>query len=254
MQRGERPPGDQAEVVFSEAFVEQLGERTADEQHDVLAEVVRLRDDPAGKHPLQSPLAGWNTLDVLAGWNTLDVLAGHKRVVYKASIVDGTGLIEVLCLGPRTDNEISDMAVGLSDAGLLEPDEVTDLWDALAVLEIVEEEVGLDGWDFRPPPAPDGMVRAVVAANLLDERTARALSKKELEAAMAGGWGPEGPDPKAAITAALEEARKRSRRPRTFDADSVIAGRWADRCGAAMPRAGSRCIRRKGHPGAHRAR
>lgn len=245
MKRGERLPDDQAEVVFSDAILEQLGQLTADEQEDVLTEIVRLCDDPAGKHPLHTPLAGWNTLDVLGG---------HKRVVYKASVVDGTGLLEVLCIGPRSDNEVYDMAVALNDAGLLEPDEVTDLWDALAVLEIVEEEVGLDGWDYRPPPAPDGMVRAVVAANLLDEGTALALSKRELEAAMAGGWGPQGPDPRAAIIAALEEARKRSRRPKTFDADLVLSGRADDRCGADMPRAGTRCIRRKDHPGPHRAR
>src|SRR5690606_11375933 len=146
----------------------------------------------------------------LAGWNTLDVLGGHRRVVYKATVVDGTGLIEVLCLGPRSDNEVYDVAVGLRDAGLLDEDEVTDLWDALALLDVLEEDVGLDGWDYRPPPAPDGMVRAAVAAGLLDETTASALSKPELEAAMAQGWGASGPDPAAALIAALEQARKRS--------------------------------------------
>lgn len=245
MKRGERLPDDQAEVVCSDAVLEQLGDLTPNEREDVLTEAVRLCEAPAGKHPLHTPLAGWNTLDVLGG---------HKRLVYKASVVDGTGLIEVLCLGPRTDSEVYDMAVALMDAGLLSPDEVTDLWDALALLEIVEEEVGLDGWDYRPPPAPDGMVRSVVAANLLDERTALALSKKELEAAMAGGWGPDGPDPKAAVIAALEVARKRSRRPPTFDSGRILSGRNEERCGAGMPRAGSRCIRRKHHPGPHRAR
>jgi hypothetical protein len=245
VQRGGRLPGDQAEVVFSDELVEQVGELTGDEREGVLAEVVRLCDDPGGKHPLRTPLAGWNTLDVLGG---------HRRVVYKASVVDGTGLIEVLCLGPRSDNEVYDMAVGLRDAALLTEDEVTDLWDALAVLDVVEEDVGLDGWDFRPPPAPDGMIRAAVAAGLLDEATASALSKRELEAAMAEGWGAAGPDPAAALIAALEQARRRSRRLARYDSRQVVAQRFGPRCGADMPRAGTRCIRRAGHPGPHRAR
>jgi hypothetical protein len=246
VQRGGRLPDDQAEVVFSDAFVAQVGELTDDEREDVLAEVVRLCDDPGGKHPLRTPLAGWNTLDVGGG---------HRRAVFKASVIDGTGLIEVLCLGPRSDNEVYDMAVGLRDAGLLAEDEVTDLWDALALLEVLEEDVGLDGWDYRPPPAPDGMVRAAVAAGLLDEATAGVLSKPELEAAMAQGWGASGPDPTAAVIAALEEARKRSRRPAADpDPAQVVAVRFGARCGADMPRAGSRCIRRANHPGPHRAR
>lgn len=246
MQRGGRLPGDQAEVVFSDAFVEQVGDLTGDEQEELLVEVVRLCDDPGGRHPLRTPLAGWNTLDVLGG---------HRRVVYKASVVDGTGLIEVLCHGPRSDNEVYDMAVGLRDAGLLAPHEVTDLWDGLALLEILEEDVGLDGWDYRPPAAPEGMVRAAVEAGVLDEVTAGALSKPELEAALSRGWGADGPDPAAAIVAALEQARKRSRRPAADpDPARVVAERLGARCGVDMPRAGARCIRRSDHPGPHRSR
>lgn len=125
MRRGERFPDDQAEVAFCDAFVQQLGELTESERAHVLGDVVRLCDEPAGKHPLAAPLSGWNTLEVLSG---------HKRVVYKATVSAGTGLIEVLCVGPRSDNEV------------------------------VAEAVGLDGWDYQPPLAPVGMVRAVVAA------------------------------------------------------------------------------------------
>ncbi|MBK5223381.1 MAG: hypothetical protein JJE52_11005 [Acidimicrobiia bacterium] len=242
--RGGRFPDDQAESVFSDAFVEQLGSLSDDERLSVIAEVVRLCDDPAGKHPLHTPLAGWNTLDVLGG---------HRRVVYKASAPGDVGLVEVLCLGPRSDNEVYDMAVGLRDAGLLEPDEITDLWDALAVLDVIEEDVGLDGWDFRPPLPPEGMVRAAVAAGLLDGETASLLSQDELEAAMADGWGPAGADPVRAIIAALERARRR-RRVEPIDRAAILSGRRADRCEAVMPRAGTRCIRRRGHPGPHRSR
>lgn len=245
MRRSERFPDDQAEVVFCDAFVQQLGELTESQREHVLGDVVRLCDEPAGKHPLAAPLSGWNTLEVLSG---------HKRVVYKATVTAGTGLIEVLCVGPRSDNEVYDMAVGLADAGLLELDEITDLWDALAVLEVVAEAVGLDGWDFRPSPAPEGMVRAAVAAGLMPQSIAALLSKHELEAAMAGGWGAGGPDPHAALVAALEAARYRDRLRRVLDVREIVGSRMATRCGAVMPRAGARCIRRAGHPGPHRAR
>lgn len=243
MRRGGRFPENQAEVVFTDVLTEQLGQLREPDREAVLVDVVSLCDAPGGKHPLHAPLAGWNTLAVLGG---------RQRVVYKASVVRGTGLLEVLCLGPRSDDEIYDMATALVGSGLLEPDEITDLWDALAVLDVVAEDVGLDGWDYRPPAAPEGMIRAAVAAGLLDETTAGALSKPELEAALEHGWGPKGPDPRAALIAALERARGRAIPPPP-DHDDVLRNRTAPRCGALMPRAGSRCIRRSGHPGPHRS-
>jgi hypothetical protein len=246
VRRGDRFPEDQAEVVFSDVFVEQLGGLGTDaDREKVLAEIVNLCASPGGKHPLRAPLAGWNTVDVLA--------AGH-RVVYKASVVDGVGVIDVLCLGPRTDNEIYDMAEALDQSGLLSGEEATGLWDALAILEVLEEDVGLDGWDYSPPPAPDGLVRAVVAAGLLDQPTAESLSQPELLAAMEQGFGPTGPDPQAALIAALETARRRAGRPSAAQAAKVVKARRTERCGAVMPRASARCVRRLGHPGPHRSR
>lgn len=245
MRRGGRFPDDQAEIVFSDRVVEQLGDLTEAEALGVLEDLVGLCIDPAGKHPLNAPLAGWNTLSVLGG---------HARAVYKASVVGTSGLLEVLCLGPRSDSAVYDMGVALRDSGLLDASEITDLWDALAVLDVVAEDVGLDGWDYAPPPAPDGMVRAVVAQGLLDEEVARVLSADELQEAMAEGWGPDGPDPRRALIAALERARRRSGGAPEPDPVAVIARRTSPRCGVAMPRAGVACIRRAGHPGPHRAR
>jgi len=242
VRRAGRLPDDQAEVVFTDVFTEQLGQLGESQREDALVDVVGLCDAPGGKHPLHAPLAGWNTVAVLGG---------RQRVVYKASVAGGTGLIEVLCLGPRSDSEVYDMAGALVASGLLGADEITDLWDALAILDVVAEDVGLDGWDYRPPPAPDGMIRAAVAAGLLDEATAAALSKPELEAALEHGWSPEGPDPRAALVAALELARARATIP--ANPGAVTRARLAPRCSALMPRAGSRCIRRRGHPGPHRA-
>lgn len=242
MRRGQRLPDDQAEVVFSDVFVEQIAELHPDQQVEVLAAAVRLCEDPAGKHPLKPPLQGWNTEDVLAG---------ESRMIYRAGELDGVGVIDVLCLGPRSGNRIYDMAEGLVATGLLTDDEVTFLWEALAVLDVVAEDVGLDGWDFRPEPAPEGMRLAAIRAGLLAEEQASQLSKDEIEAAMAAGWADGTPDPRAALAAALERARERSREP--ADIEAVLSGRAEGRCGAAMPRAGASCIRKHGHPGPHRA-
>lgn len=243
MERGGRLPGDQAEIVFSDAFVEQLAELSTEQQEEVLATVVALCENPGGKHPLSAPLAGWNTVEVLQR---------NGRVVYKARDVEGTGLIEVLCIGPKSNDEVYDIALGLAATGVLTDDEVTQLWDALAILDVVAETVGIHGWDYAPPPAPPGMIRAVVAAGVLDQATAELLSKPEVEAALAEGWGEDGPDPEAAIAAVLELAR--SRLTSTPDPpDLMITQRRSPRCGAWMPRAQARCIRPADHPGAHRA-
>ncbi len=244
MRRGERFPADAAEIGLADVFVEQLVDLTAQQREDVLVDLVRLCDDPGGKHPLRAPLAGWNTLEVLGG---------HQRVVYRASIVDDVGLIEVLCLGPRTDSEVYDMAIGLRDAGLLSEEELTGLWDALAILDVVAEQVGLDGWDFVPEPAPEGMRRAAIASGLLDAETAALLSRDELEAAMSAGWGPHGPDPAAALVAALERARSRAVPMSDDEAATILSARARDRCGVILPRAQRPCVRRTGHPGPHRS-
>lgn len=237
-------PGDAAELALTDVVVEQLVDLTVAQREDVLVDLVRLCADPAGKHPLRAPLAGWNTLDVLEG---------RGRVVYRASIVDEVGLIEVLCLGPRSDSEVYDMAVALRDAGVLTEQELTELWDALAILDVVAEQVGLDGWDFLPAAAPEGMRRAAVASGLLGEDVAALLSRDEIEAAMAAGWGRHGPDPAAALVAALERARARAVPLTAEEAASVLSRRGEDRCGVTLPRAQRPCVRRAGHPGPHRS-
>lgn len=242
MRRGQRLPGDQAEIAFSDVFVEQVGSLHPDDRVEVLATMVALCNDPAGKHPLHAPLQGWNTEDVRHA---------EHRVVYRAGVVDGVGVVDVLCLGPRSGSQVYDMAVALTASGLLTDDEVIFLWDALAILDVIEEDVGLDGWDYQPPPAPEGMRLAAVRSGLLTAEQAAALSKDELEAAMTAGWSAGQPDPRAALVAALERARSRATAP--ADVEAVLAKRAADRCAVVLPRAQAPCIRRAGHPGPHRA-
>lgn len=243
MRSGERFPSDQAEVVFSDIFVEQLEDDLDRAQaEEVLSDVVRLGEDPAGSHPLHAPLTGWNTLEVLGR---------SRRVVYHARLLNGHPLIDVLCLGPRSNSEVYDVAEGLKDAGLLSEETFTQVWEALQLLDVTAADVGLDEWDFLPTPAPLGMQKAAVAAGVLPEDVTRLLSKDELEAAMEHGWASDGTvDPDKALNAALARNRLSSRP----DLPAILARRQEPRCNEFMPRAKQRCVRRAGHPGPHRAR
>lgn len=247
MKSGGRLPGDQAEIVFNDIFVEYLDTLTVSQRESVLAEVVALCADPVGTHPLSNR----HGKSQLAGWNTVEVLGREHRVVFGSRIEAGVGVIEVLCGGPRRGEAVYDMANMLVATGRLTTEEATQIWEAIELLDLVAESVGLDGWDYRPPDAPPGMVRAVVASGLLPPEIAAALSQSELEAAMESGWSDSGPDPASALAAAMRRARSGVD---GVDVTRVLSGRAADRCDAILPRAGVRCIRRKGHPGAHRAK
>jgi len=242
VKRGSHFPDDQAGVLFSDIFVEQLTELNINERRKVLSEIVALCQNPAGKHPFSR---------ALRGWNTLEVLDGNKRVIYRAGVIDSVALIEVLCLGPRSDQVVYDFAVALIESGLLTGEEATQLWDALALLEIVAESVGLDGWDFRPPPASDGLVKSAVAAGVLEEAVAKLLSQDEILAAMNASWSEAGP-PNMEVT--LEAALQRARFSVSYTARETLFEQSEKRCDLLMPRAKVRCIRKIGHPGPHRAK
>ncbi|MFF3222619.1 hypothetical protein ACFYV7_07465 [Nocardia suismassiliense] len=246
MRKGESFPGGQAEFEFSDAFVEYLEDLPSAECESVLVDLLTLCGNPAGSHPLSNRGTG----DRLAGWNTLDVLGKQHRVVFASRIVDGVGVIEVLCAGPRRADAAYDMANALIQCGQLTLDEVTELWQALVLLDVLAEDIGFDGWDYRPESAPEGLIRTVVAAGLLDETIARVMSKDEINAAMSQGWGPEGPDPESALRAALARARAGVD---AGDLSRIVGEHGEPRCGAVLPRAGVACIRRKEHPGPHRA-
>ncbi len=244
MRRDGQLPNSRAEVVFSDLLVEQLDQLSEHDQLSVPGEIVALCAAPGGKHPLRTPLQGWNTLDVLGG---------QRRVVYRATVVGGVGLIEAICLGPRRNGEVYDMAASLVASQRLTDAEVTQFWAALSLLDVVAESVGLDGWDYQPIPAPIGQQRSAVAAGLLTSDLAALLSSDEIQAAMAQGWDAAGnPDSTATLSAALRRSRGRIPRP-TSSIDTVFKNRRLDRCGATMPRAQTRCIRRIGHAGPHRS-
>ncbi|CCK61215.1 hypothetical protein [Mycobacterium canetti] len=247
MRGNQRLPDDQAKIVFSESFLLYLDDLTPAERESVLAEVVALCDNPIGKHPLSNRSA----TDRLAGLNTVEALGKKHRVVFAARAEQGVRLIEVVCAGPRTGNAVYDVANALVRSGRLTEEEATQLWDALALLEVVAEGVGIDGWDYRPRPAEAHLVRALVQLGLLPEDLARVVSRAEAESAMRDGYDETGqPDAYAALTAVMRAARARSD---YGDATDILRRRSEERCGAEMPRARAKCIRRVGHPGPHRA-
>lgn len=249
LRSGESFPDDQAFIEFNDAFAESLEDLTESQRIEVLAEVLTLCKNPAGNHPLSN-----RSGQKLAGWNTLDVLEKEYRVIFSSRMVDGddgpVGLVEVLVVGQRKASAAYDMADALVRSNRLTPDEALEFWEYLALLEIAAEQVGLDGWDYQPEPAPDGLAKAAVAAGILDEHTASLLSKDELNAAMAGGWSNSGQaDPDAALRAALERARSRVD---GLDLSKIVKARQEARCGSVLPRTGRPCIRRQDHPGPHR--
>jgi hypothetical protein len=248
--------GDQAEIVCSDVFVEQLAALPEQDRVEVLAAIVALCAEPAGTHALGARSGS----RALVGWNTLAVLRREQRVVYR---VDEAGAsIAVVCLGPRRDGEVYDTAVALIWSGLLTEEQVTQVWDALAFFEVLAEDLGLDGWDYRPEPAPEGMRRAAVAAGLLEEALAALLASDEITAALEHGWGPEGADPDRALHAAMRRARGGSgfdsaawtERAEGARARGIVLSRADPRCEVLLPRALAICIRRADHPGPHRAR
>lgn len=247
MRGNDRLPGDQAEIVFSEPFLLYLDGLTADERESVLVDVVAICENPVGKHPLSNRSA----TDRLAGLNTVEVLGRQHRVIYAARVEQGVGLIEVICAGPRTGNAVYDVANALVRSGQLSEEEATQLWDALALLDVLTEQVGLDGWDYAPQPAEAHLVRALVQLGLLPAELAAVVSRVEAEAAMRDGYDEAGnPDQFAALTAVLRAARSRSD---YGDATDILKRRTVERCGVEMPRARAVCVRRVGHPGPHRA-
>ncbi|MDN5895126.1 MAG: hypothetical protein L0H93_14030 [Nocardioides sp.] len=247
MRAGEQLPGNQAEVTFSTEAVDWIAENIEESQwDDVLDDIVALFTKPWGKHPLSHRTA----MDRLAGLNTTATLRGDYRIIFRAgNSASGTGLIEIVALGPRSDNRVYDAINALVASGKLSDDEVQSIWDMLTLYETTAEKHGLELWDYRPAPAPPGLVKSVVAIGALPREIAELLSADELNATAANAWDPETGeiDPVRALRAATDRVAGSS------DPERLITLREQPRCGAPMPRAAAPCIRRRGHAGAHRA-
>lgn len=247
MRAGEHFLDDQAELVLSTQVEDWIAENVGDSQIDgLLDDLVALFTKPWGKHPLSNRTVG----DHLAGLNTTATLRGDYRIVYRASIsAEKTGLIEVVAIGPRSENRVYDAVNALIASGVLETDTVQSIWDMLELYEQTAQKHGLELWDYRPVAPPAGLVKSAVAIGALPQEIAELLSVDELNAAIGNAWDPDTGelDPGRALSAALERVAG------SADPERLLSLREEPRCGALMPRAKAPCIRRRGHAGAHRA-
>lgn len=243
MQPGERFPNDQAEVAFTEESVNWLIERVSSaERESVFDSIVGLFTAPDGKHRLSN-----QGKTNLVGLNTVEAARRTYRVIYRARTVSGVGLIEIVTIGLRRDGEVYSDAHDLVASGKLSESEQTQIWDALRFLDETKERFGLEEWDYMEEAAPEGMIKAVAGAGILDEHIARLLSKEELVAAMEAAYRTGQLDTDAALQAAMNRVAS-SAKP-----DRVFTSRKAPRCGVQMPISGKVCIRAEGHAGAHRS-
>lgn len=247
MRKGEHFPDDQAEVVIADGVIDWIVDNITDEQRDqILDDIVALFRRPWGKHPLSNHTAA----DHLAGLNTATTLAGDHRIVFRSVVTEhGVGLIEIIAIGPRKDNRVYDAVNALLACGSLDPSLEQQIWALLAVYEETAERFGLELWDYRPEPAPPGLVRSSIASGALTEDVAKLLSTDEITAALADAWDPETgePDPDRALAAAVRRVAASN------DPERLMKIRGEPRCGAYMTRADDYCVRRRGHAGAHRA-
>jgi hypothetical protein len=239
---GEAFPADQAEIVFSDAALDWMAEHlTAAQVETVIDDVMSLLTAPAGKHALSNRPG-----QPLAGMNTTATVGRMLRIVFRSRVEAGTGLLEVVAIGPRSDDAVYDAVSALVNSGKLTDAEVAQIWDAIEVFEAAKDRLGLESWDYRPAPAPDGLIRAVVNLGLLERGVAELLSDDELQAAQVAGWQTGTPDPAAALDAALQRVEGSS------SPERLLTIRAESRCGAPMPRSKKKCIRRRDHAGAHR--
>lgn len=243
MQPGERFPDDQAELTFTTESIDWLiANVNVSEREAVFDTIAGLFASPEGKHRL-SNRAKTN----LVGFNTVEACQRAYRIIFRAKVHESVGSIEIITIGLRRDDDVYAEAHDLIQSGKLSETEQTQIWDALNLLDETKERLGLEGWDYFEVPAPAGLVKAAVAAGILDEDTAKLLTQSELTAAMAAAWESGELDTQAALAAAMERVAA------SATPDRVFTTRRAPRCGAPMPLAKEICIRAKGHAGAHRA-
>ncbi|KJC63524.1 hypothetical protein [Agreia bicolorata] len=242
MQPGDRFPDDQAEVVFTDESIEWLiANVNASDREEVFDTIVGLFVSPAGKHRLSKKPA-----TNLVGFNTVEACRRDYRIIYRAKTQKDVGTVEIITIGLRRDDEVCAEAHDLVHSGKLTPDEQTQIWDALQILGETKGRLGLEEWDYVEEAAPEGLVKAAVAADILDEEFARLLTKSELTVAMEAAWASGTLDRQAAMVAAMKRVASSATPERVF------ASRRDDRCGALLPLAKKTCIRKKGHAGAHR--
>jgi mRNA-degrading endonuclease RelE of RelBE toxin-antitoxin system len=150
-----------AEVVFTDAAIDDLRRLGPDVVPKVLKKVLLLVDDPEAGHPLGGNLTGFRKLVV--GRN-------HWRIVYRLT-VDGTiEICEIWCVGTRSDSEVYEEAASRV-AGAASP-ELQRLADVIARLGRLAKDLAAPN-EPRGEPVPDWLAhRLVHTAGMAAEKVA----------------------------------------------------------------------------------
>lgn len=141
-----------AEVVFTDAAVDDLRRLGPDVAPKVLKKVLLLCDDPEAGHPLGGRLTGFRKLVV--GRN-------HWRVVYRLTDSGSVEICEVWCVGARSDSEVyGEASSRVADAAGHNPEvrRLADVIERLGRLAggIVAEDTP------RGDPVPDWLAQRLI--------------------------------------------------------------------------------------------
>jgi mRNA interferase RelE/StbE len=140
-----------AEVVFTDAAIDDLRRLGPDVVPKVLKKVLILLDDPEAGHPLGGPLTTFRKLVV--GRN-------HWRIVYRLAEDGMVEICEIWCVGARSDAEVyAEAASRVADAADSRPSlqRLADVIDRLGRLAGVAVER-----EQRTEPVPDWLAERLV--------------------------------------------------------------------------------------------
>lgn len=152
-----------AEVVFTDAAIDDLRRLGPDVVPKVLKKVLILLDDPEAGHPLGGRLTGFRKLVV--GRN-------HWRIVYRLAEDGSVEICEIWCVGARSDAEVYAEATSRV-AGVADPSpELRRLADVIDRLGRLAGDV--ETADKSPvEPVPDWLaLRLIHTAGLPPEKVA----------------------------------------------------------------------------------
>lgn len=141
-----------AEVVFTDAAIDDLRRLGPDVVPKVLKKVLLLCDDPEAGHPLGGQLTGFRKLVV--GRN-------HWRIVYRVTDSGSVEICEVWCVGARSDSEVyGEASSRIADAAKRNP-EVQPLVDVIERLGRLTGGVVVEA-SPHGDPVPDWLAQRLI--------------------------------------------------------------------------------------------
>lgn len=141
-----------AEIVFTDAAIDDLRRLGPEVVPKVLKKVLILLDDPEAGHPLGGTLTGFRKLVV--GRN-------HWRIVYRLAGDGSVEICEIWCVGARSDAEVYAEATSRAASAAQESPELQRLSDVITRLGRLAGDVAVDEQP-RGEPVPDWLARRLI--------------------------------------------------------------------------------------------